>query len=229
MARGSELGQGNRNAEKSLSGKGTAEEIKPAITIIKRTRKRGKNMEINLETLKKWISKLSVEDINDFSDDQIMYLAQERPGHLGQYGFMLQLQYFKSEKHFAEIMHALMERLMKVENLKKKMEDAKMESEELRAKKHLEFIDKAMRLECKIDNKGNTGFWKIEGWDTFSAESYPLEGEYKDEETAREAARLRLIDLEKTQPIESSGGQDGIQDRIFVIGPDGSGYRFRES
>ena len=75
----------------------------------------------NLEELNKWASKLSVEEICNLSEDEVLGVAMERPGHPGQYGFMLQLQYFKSQEHFTEIMHALMQRLQKVENLKEKM------------------------------------------------------------------------------------------------------------
>lgn len=65
------------------------------------------------------------------------------------------------------------------------------------------------------------GKWKLEGWDTFSREDYPLPGEYDSEVEAREAAAARLIELEKTQPTASSGGQSGIQDRVFIIDPSG--------
>jgi hypothetical protein len=70
------------------------------------------------------------------------------------------------------------------------------------------------------------GRWKLEGFDTFSEESYPLDGSFKDEEAARAGARLVLEKLEKTQPTRLSGGQDGIQDRVYIIRPDGSKYRF---
>ncbi len=69
--------------------------------------------------------------------------------------------------------------------------------------------------------------WRLLGYDTFSSEEYPLEGEYDTETDAIAAARARLAELEETQPSESSGGQDGIQDRVFVIRPDGSCFRVR--
>lgn len=74
----------------------------------------------------------------------------------------------------------------------------------------------------------NTGNWGIEGFDTFDNHPYPLPGSFKDENEAREAARARLIHLEETQPTESSGGQHscGIQDRVFVVRPDGTKYRY---
>jgi len=75
----------------------------------------------NLDELNKWASKLSFEEINNLPEDEILEMAMERPGHPGQYGFMLQLSFFKSQEHFAETMRALMQRLQKVENLKNKM------------------------------------------------------------------------------------------------------------
>lgn len=73
-----------------------------------------------------------------------------------------------------------------------------------------------------------TGPWKLEGYDTFDGEYYSLEGEYTSEADARKAAKARLEELEKTQPSDSSGGQTamGIQDRVFILGPNGSRYRY---
>ena len=76
--------------------------------------------------------------------------------------------------------------------------------------------------------------WKLEGYDTFAEEYYPLEGEYSSEKEAQRAAAKRLQELERTQPsrrpggLGGSGGQGsfGIQDRVFVIRPDGSRYRY---
>lgn len=70
--------------------------------------------------------------------------------------------------------------------------------------------------------------WRLKGYDTFSMESYALPGEYSDESEARDAAHARLEELERTQPTSSSGGQDwhGIQDKVLVVRPDGSSYRY---
>jgi len=69
--------------------------------------------------------------------------------------------------------------------------------------------------------------WKLEGYDAFSGEDYPLEGEYATEEEAIAAAKARLVELEKEQPAVSSGGQadSGIQDRVYVLSPDGKRRR----
>ena len=79
--------------------------------------------------------------------------------------------------------------------------------------------------------------WKLEGYDTFDGESYPLgdiklesgatidgmQPSYPDYEAARADALKRLADLERTQPAASSGGQGpgGIQDRVYIGHPGG--------
>ena len=73
--------------------------------------------------------------------------------------------------------------------------------------------------------------WKLEGYDTFESGEdafYPLRGTFKSEQEATAAARKRLKELEKKQPSSSSGGQSstGIQDRVYIVRPDGTKYRF---
>ena len=70
--------------------------------------------------------------------------------------------------------------------------------------------------------------WKLEGWDVFDAGNYVIDGEYNTEEQAIEVAKARLIELEKSQPTKESGGQSdrGVQDRVFIVKPDGSKYRY---
>jgi hypothetical protein len=79
--------------------------------------------------------------------------------------------------------------------------------------------------------------WRLEGYDTFAGESYPLgtvkiEGgrtldgmqpSYPNFTTAWADALRRLDDLDRTQPPSSSGGQgpEGIQDRVYVVHPGG--------
>ncbi len=67
--------------------------------------------------------------------------------------------------------------------------------------------------------------WRIEGFDTFSSEEYFIPGDYSSEADALAAAKAYLDKLELTQPTSSSGGQNGIQDRVFVVRPDGSKFR----
>jgi hypothetical protein len=69
--------------------------------------------------------------------------------------------------------------------------------------------------------------WRLKGLDTFAGDFYALTGEYPDEVAAVEAGRARLAKLERDQPSEQSGGQaeGGIQDRVYVVCPDGSMYR----
>jgi len=69
--------------------------------------------------------------------------------------------------------------------------------------------------------------YKLVGFDTFEGEYYDLDGEYSTETEAITAGRARLLELEKNQPSSSSGGQGfgGIQDRVFVLCPNGQRKR----
>ncbi len=69
--------------------------------------------------------------------------------------------------------------------------------------------------------------WSLLGYDTFAGETYFIPGSFRTRATAERAARRYLKKLEKTQPTEISGGQapGGIQDRVFVVDPDGARRR----
>lgn len=67
--------------------------------------------------------------------------------------------------------------------------------------------------------------WTLSGYDPFAGDSYSLPGRYYSRASAERAARRALRELERSQPTEQSGGQDGIQDRVFIVRPDGSAYR----
>ena len=69
-----------------------------------------------------------------------------------------------------------------------------------------------------------TGRWKIEGYDTFAGERYPIAGSYDTEQAAIDAAQAQLRELEIRQPSSASEGQSGIQDRVYVVAPDGVSY-----
>jgi hypothetical protein len=73
--------------------------------------------------------------------------------------------------------------------------------------------------------------WRLVGWDAFADEDYPLPGEYGSEIAAQEAARKRLEHLERIQPCAKSGGQapGGIQDRVLIVRPNGTSYRYLPS
>lgn len=71
--------------------------------------------------------------------------------------------------------------------------------------------------------------WKLQGYDTFARERYPLYGEFETEADAIAAAKLHLADLEWRQPTTFSGGQEGIQDHIHVIRPNGTPFRVEPS
>jgi len=72
-----------------------------------------------------------------------------------------------------------------------------------------------------------TETWTLEGWDTFDGHPYPIGGRYFSEKAAKRAARGQLKTLERQQPTETSGGQDGIQDQVYIVSPDGSSFRYR--
>ena len=65
----------------------------------------------------------------------------------------------------------------------------------------------------------------MEGWDTFAGESYAIPGAYRTEAKALAAAKRWLMKLERHQPVAISGGQEGIQDQVDMVGPDGQRYR----
>ncbi len=69
--------------------------------------------------------------------------------------------------------------------------------------------------------------WRLRGYDAFAGEWYPLPGIFLSESAAIRAARRRLKQLEKAQPSSVSGGQDGIQDQVHLVCPDGSLKRIR--
>jgi len=64
--------------------------------------------------------------------------------------------------------------------------------------------------------------WRLRGYDTFAGEWYDLPGEFPSESLARWAARRRLRALEREQPARYSGGQEGIQDQVYIVRPDGT-------
>lgn len=59
----------------------------------------------------------------------------------------------------------------------------------------------------------------LKGEDTFSRESYPLAINIDTLEVALALYAARRRELERTQPTATSGGQDGIQDRVHLVWP----------
>ena len=75
------------------------------------------------------------------------------------------------------------------------------------------------------------GNWAVEGYDTFEGGPdayYPIEDGLGSEAEALIVASAYMTDLERRQPAATSGGQGpyGIQDRVFIVRPDGSRYQF---
>ncbi|NPV86973.1 MAG: hypothetical protein HPY45_13310 [Anaerolineae bacterium] len=79
----------------------------------------------------------------------------------------------------------------------------------------------------KVLRRLGVKFWRMRGWDTLAGEWYALPGIFLSEGAARRAARRRLKQLEKLQPSRVSGGQDGVQDQVFLVCPDGMLQRIR--
>ena len=61
--------------------------------------------------------------------------------------------------------------------------------------------------------------WHVMGHDTFDGEDYPLALNIDDLPTATMLAIANQRYLEIVQPSATSGGQEGIQDRVFVVHP----------
>jgi len=69
------------------------------------------------------------------------------------------------------------------------------------------------------------GPWQLWGLDTFSNDTYRVSCHGTEAECLA-AAREYLRELEEQQPSELSGGQDGIQDRLYIVGPNGVRYLY---
>lgn len=86
--------------------------------------------------------------------------------------------------------------------------------------------------ELPAPDSSSREWWRLEGYDTFSAESYPLDNDgykpfYYAWDEVMGAARRRLEELERSQPSASSGGQSGIQDRVYIISSTGRRKRIQ--
>ena len=80
-----------------------------------------------------------------------------------------------------------------------------------------------------MSGNGEAGHWRLEGYDTFSDEEYPLgaygvddyKPSYGSYEDALADARRRLAELNRTQPNAGGQAPSGIQDRVYIVHPDG--------
>ena len=73
------------------------------------------------------------------------------------------------------------------------------------------------------------GLWHLDGLDTFSHDSYRLADNLPSQDVAEFLAQARLRKLEGSQPTESSGGQQGIQDKVYIVHPGGRSVYFAGS
>jgi hypothetical protein len=69
--------------------------------------------------------------------------------------------------------------------------------------------------------------YRLKGYDPFSGDDYDIGGEFSTPEEAEAAAREELNELEAQQPTALSGGQDGIQDRVYILHPNRQYVRHR--
>jgi len=83
-------------------------------------------------------------------------------------------------------------------------------------------MSQRLTMLTKILRRFSIPTWKLRGYDTFAGEWYPLEGIYLSER----AAHKRLRALERSQPPATSGGQEGIQDQVYIVRPDGTMFRY---
>jgi hypothetical protein len=68
-----------------------------------------------LDLISKFVSRLSIEQIENLSDEEILKLRIERPNHPGQFGFLLVPKYFKKDGHLSQASYALIKRLGNVQ------------------------------------------------------------------------------------------------------------------
>lgn len=74
-----------------------------------------------LEAMNRLASSLTVEQIENLTDEEVLNVVMERPGHPGTFGFMFNPRYFRSNEHLAKNAYAMMKRFGKIENVKDKM------------------------------------------------------------------------------------------------------------
>ena len=92
----------------------------------------------------------------------------------------------------------------------------------------LQWLESAIFRAVRFLRYGN-GPWRLRGHDSFAGTDYALPGTYRSEAGARRAAGRALKQIERGQPSATSGGQKpgGVQDRVYIVRPDGTSYRYR--
>lgn len=73
--------------------------------------------------------------------------------------------------------------------------------------------------------------WSVEGYDTFEGGPdayYTVKDGLGSEADALIVAANYMTELQRRQPTATSGGQGpyGLQDRVFIVRPNGSRYQF---
>lgn len=77
---------------------------------------------LTLDQVNELASQLKVEEVANLPEVIILAMAMPRPGHAGQYGFMINPTYFTTNDDLAKIMVALMERLDKIKDKESKLQ-----------------------------------------------------------------------------------------------------------
>lgn len=67
-----------------------------------------------INSVSKYVSQLSIKQIENLSDEEMKIIRMQRPFHPEQFGFILNLAYFQSKEHHINTYIALMRRLGKV-------------------------------------------------------------------------------------------------------------------
>ena len=62
-----------------------------------------------------WAASLTLEQVNNLSDEEILSWVIENPNQPNRKGFMFDIKYFKSQKHLSEIATVLMRRLKEIQ------------------------------------------------------------------------------------------------------------------
>ena len=78
-------------------------------------------LKLTIDQVNELASELTIEEVTNLPEAITLSMAMQRPGHAGQYGFMVNPSYFKDKDKFAKIMFALMERFGKIKDKEKKM------------------------------------------------------------------------------------------------------------
>lgn len=70
------------------------------------------------------------------------------------------------------------------------------------------------------DTRKDPTKYHLDSHDTFAGEDHPLARDIDDLATAELLRDTRMRELKESQPSSMSGGQSGIQNRVYIIRPE---------